>query len=283
MIPLRDSSAPRRFTPINSLLIAINLVVFGYQWSLGPRADEFVIRYAMVPDRIVTALRSFGTLQAMGEIGASLLTILTSMFLHGGILHIAGNLLYLFIFGAAVEWRLGSRRYVLFYLVSGIAAAVATILISPESDVPVIGASGSIAGVLGAYFVFYPRGRITTVLPLLIFIEVIEVPAVIYLLLWFGLQLRRSHRRITGCSGWGVAWWAHIGGFCLGLRWDHCWRRRNGVTGASEGCGYPLQKAGIDVNCRHSCTRVFTDNPALPNIAWVRKVVVRWRLLRTIF
>ena len=219
MIPFRDNAAPRRLTPINVALIAINVAVFIYEVTLGPNLGAFVDRFAMVPGAIDASIRVRSHLAV--PLGARLMpfvTIITSMFLHGGFWHIAGNMLYLYIFGAAVEWRMGSRRYLYFYFLSGIAAALATVLITPTSLVPVIGASGAIAGVLGAYFVFFPRGRITTVLPIFIFIQVIEIPAVIYLLLWFGAQLYSGlSEGGTAAATGGVAWWAHIGGFMFGL------------------------------------------------------------------
>ncbi|HSU90169.1 MAG TPA: rhomboid family intramembrane serine protease, partial [Sporolactobacillaceae bacterium] len=144
MIPLRDNAAPRRLTPANTILIAANLAAFIYELSVGPRVVDFVGKFAMVPADVTNSL-------SMHPLAASLrpaITILTAMFLHGGVWHVVGNMLYLFIFGAAVEYRMGASRYVAFYLASGIAAALATVLISPESRVPVIGASGAIAGVL---------------------------------------------------------------------------------------------------------------------------------------
>jgi membrane associated rhomboid family serine protease len=220
MIPLRDSAAQRRLTPINSLLIVLNVAVFAYEFLLGRQMETFVLRYAMVPSRVSASLQAFqseGLRALIGTVGP-IGSIVTSMFVHGGILHIAGNMLYLFIFGAAVEWRLGSRRFLLFYFTCGIAAAVATVLMAPYSPIPVIGASGAIAGVLGAYFVFYPRGRITTILPLFVFIEIIEVPAVIYLLLWFAVQLYAGlSEGSQGAMAGGVAWWAHVGGFLFGI------------------------------------------------------------------
>ena len=221
MIPLRDSSTKHRFTPINTLLILANLAVFTYEFSLGPRVEAFVRRYAMIPAQVGASLEVFhwGAGPDAPSPGLrSLLTLVTSMFVHGGILHVAGHIVFLFIFGAAVDWRLGSRRFLIFYLAAGIAAAVATISIAPESELPVIGASGAIAGVLGAYFIFYPRGRITTILPVFIFIQVIEVPAVIYLLLWFAVQLYAGLMGGSqGAIAGGVAWWAHIGGFLFGI------------------------------------------------------------------
>lgn len=238
MIPLRDNAAKRRFTPINVLLIIVNIAVFAYEVSLGPQVPAFVLRYAMVPMRITDSIR----MPIDANIAANLLrslepiaTIVTAMFVHGGVLHIAGNMLYLFIFGAAVEWRLGSIRFLFFYFASGIAAAVATILIAPQSAVPVIGASGAIAGVLGAYFIFYPRGRITTILPLFIYIQVIEVPAVLYLLLWFGVQLYSGLMEGTPSTvAGGVAWWAHIGGFLFGLALAPLLARREPFRGRSR-------------------------------------------------
>src|SRR5437660_10352850 len=185
MIPLRDSSAPRRLTPINLLLIVINLAVFAYEFSLGPRLEPFVLDYSMIPVQVVASIKGIEAIVSPQLTTWPVATLVTSIFIHGGILHVAGNMLYLFIFGAAVEWRLGSRRFLLFYLASGIAAGIATVLIAPESKVPVIGASGAIAGVLGAYFMFYPRARITTILPLFFIVQIVEVPAVLYLLLWF--------------------------------------------------------------------------------------------------
>ena len=214
MIPLRDNAAPRRLTPVNTILIAANLAAFIYELSLGPRVVDFVGRFAMVPAEVTNSL-------SMHPLGAALrpaMTTITSMFLHGGVWHVLGNMLYLFIFGAAVEYRMGASRYAAFYFASGIAAALGTILIAPESRVPVIGASGAIAGVLGAYFIFYPRGRITTILPIFIFIQVIEIPAVIYLLLWFAIQLYAGIAAgQQGAAMGGVAWWAHVGGFLFGI------------------------------------------------------------------
>ena len=216
MIPLRDNAAPRRLTPVNITLVAANIAVFFFEVSLGPRASKVLGRFAMVPANVSGALAAHhGGLHAQI---AALQTIVTSMFLHAGLWHVAGNMLYLFVFGAAVEWRMGSSRYAIFYLASGIAAAIATVWIAPESDIPVIGASGAIAGVLGAYFIFFPRGRILTILPLFIFIQFIEIPAVIYLLFWFAIQLFSGiGEGGQGAMMGGVAWWAHVGGFMFGL------------------------------------------------------------------
>jgi len=216
MIPLRDNAAPRRLTPINVALIAANLAVFVYELSLGPRVAAFVERFALVPAAVTRALSS----NAYRDAGAlaPLMTTVTSMFIHGGLWHVAGNMLYLFIFGAAVEYRMGALRYLSFYFAAGIAAALATVWIAPESSVPVIGASGAIAGVLGAYFILYPRGLILTILPIFIFIQFIEIPAVIYLFVWFAVQLYAGLQQSGRAAVMGgVAWWAHVGGFMFGV------------------------------------------------------------------
>ncbi|MGH7814005.1 MAG: rhomboid family intramembrane serine protease [Candidatus Binataceae bacterium] len=221
MIPLRDRAARRRLTPANTLLIAANLAVFGYEVSLGPRIVPFADRYAMVPARIAEALGAHpGFSVQVWPPGAmrALASIVTAMFIHGGFWHIAGNMLYLFIFGAAVEERMGTVRYLFFYFAAGIAAALATVWIDPASAVPVIGASGAIAGVLGAYFIFFPRGKILTIIPIFVFIEFVEIPALVYLLLWFAVQLIAGLAEGgAGAAMGGVAWWAHVGGFLFGI------------------------------------------------------------------
>jgi rhomboid family protein len=212
MIPLRDSEASHRLTLINTCLIVANIAVFAYEVHVGRHAESLLARFAMVPTRIThLATRSGYRFDALA-------TLVTSLFLHAGFLHIAGNMLYLFIFGPAVEERLGHFRFLWFYLLAGIAAGLAMIAMGPDSRVAVIGASGAIAGVLGAYFVLYPRGRIMTILPLFIFVQFLEVPAVLYLLFWFAMQLWAGIS--AGAQGpfvGGVAWWAHVGGFLFGV------------------------------------------------------------------
>jgi membrane associated rhomboid family serine protease len=217
MIPLRDNAAPRRLTPVNTALIAANIAVFVYELSLGARIADFVGRFAMEPAAVT---RAFSNSAHRGvEALAPLMTTVTSMFIHGGIWHVAGNMLYLFIFGAAIEYRMGAWRYLIFYFAAGIAAALATVWIAPASTVPVIGASGAIAGVLGSYFILYPRGRILTILPIFVFIQFVEIPAVIYLLFWFAVQLYAGLEEGGNASAMagGVAWWAHVGGFMFGI------------------------------------------------------------------
>jgi membrane associated rhomboid family serine protease len=219
MIPLRDNQASRRLTLINVTLIVLNVAVFVHEASLGNGLENFINQYAMIPARLTSALEGGGQIARLPHApGAppALETILTSMFLHGGILHLAGNMLYLFIFGAAVEEAMGHVRFLLFYLISGIAAALAMAAFTPHSTVPVIGASGAIAGILGAYFVLYPRAWITTILPIFVLVYFVEIPAIVYLLVWFVAQLYAGVSQGPELAG-GVAWWAHVGGFLVGM------------------------------------------------------------------
>jgi membrane associated rhomboid family serine protease len=213
MIPLRDSETTRRLAPATSILIAVNVAVLSLELKMGSRGTSMLARYAMVPAHVANL-----HLYDPGKALAMLATLVTSTFLHGGILHLAGNLLYLFIFGPAVEERFGTLRYLSFYFAAAIAAGIATVAMGPDSPVPVIGASGAIAGVLGAYFVIYPRGRITTILPLLVAWPMVEIPACFYLMFWFAAQLYAGI--MSGAQGplvGGVAWWAHVGGFLFGI------------------------------------------------------------------
>ena len=212
MIPLRDSEAVHRLAPANTLLILANFAVFALELRLSGHAEAALAQYGMVPARISHLNAAHGS-------GLwPLATLVTSLFLHASVLHVAGNMLYLFIFGPAVEERMGHLRFVFFYLTAGIAAGLAMVAMGPASQVPVIGASGAIAGVLGAYFILYPRGSILTIFPFFIFIQFIEIPAIYYLLVWFALQLYSGIS--SGAQGplmGGVAWWAHVGGFLFGV------------------------------------------------------------------
>jgi membrane associated rhomboid family serine protease len=202
VIPLRDV-IPSRTTPFVTIgLVVINILVFLYQFSLGSAANDFAFTFGLVP-----ALFSWPT-------------VLTSMFLHGGVLHVAGNMLYLWIFGDNVEDRMGHGRFLAFYLLCGTAAALVQTLTSPDSPVPMVGASGAIAGVMGAYFVLYPHSRIVTLLPF-IFIQIVEVPAVFFLGIWFVMQFLSGVGSIAsataGQPAGGIAFWAHVSGFAAGV------------------------------------------------------------------
>ncbi len=201
-IPLRDENPTRRFPIVTVALIALNILIFLYQ-VFSPQGLEYhVLRMGAIPYEIT----HFTTVTFFPRISPPL-TLLTSMFIHGGILHLFGNMLYLWIFGNNIEDFLGPLRFILFYLISGLGASLIHIAFHPSSQVPMVGASGAIAGVLGAYFLLYPGARVLT----LVFIWILPVPAFIILGLWFVAQV------VNVGIGGGVAWFAHIGGFLIGL------------------------------------------------------------------
>lgn len=206
MIPLRDT-IPSASTPVvTRLLIAANVVVFLYQQSLGRDVTSFLVQWGLVPDRFVHA----------GLAGGA--TLVTSVFLHGGWLHVIGNLLYLHIFGDNVEDRVGHLRFLAMYLLCGAVAGLAQVAIDPASDIPIIGASGAIAGVTGAYLLFFPRARVVALVPVFIVLQVMEVPAVAFLVLWFAYQVLLGVGSLAAeGGGGGIAFWAHIGGFLAGM------------------------------------------------------------------
>ena len=211
MLPLRDENPTRTFPGFTVLLIALNLAVFFYEASLpGPLRQEMVMRRGLVPG-VITNLPSLGS----EAFGSGLLSVLTSMFLHGDVLHLGGNMLYLWIFGNNIEDRLGHMRFVAFYLACGLAAAATQVAALPGSLVPMVGASGAIAGVLGAYLLIFPKARILTVVPFFIFLHFVRIPAYLVLGLWFIFQI--LHSLMADASGGGVAWFAHIGGFVAGM------------------------------------------------------------------
>jgi len=195
---------------VNYALILCNTAVFFYQVSLGDAATDFVYAYAVIPYRFLHLYLSHPL---------EILTPLFAMFLHGGWLHIIGNMLYLYIFGDNVEDILGHGRYLAFYLLCGAVSFLAQILVQSNSMVPNIGASGAIAGVLGAYILLFPRARVVTLLPIIIFFTVVEIPAYVFLGIWFLIQFASGAAtlgRSSALSG-GVAWWAHVGGFIAGM------------------------------------------------------------------
>jgi rhomboid family protein len=206
VIPLRDTIPSRRFPFVNVALIGLNCVCFLFEVSLGDDLTSFIQLFGLVPAR-------FHVLSAAGVI-----PLFSSMFLHSGWLHLLGNMLFLYIFGDNVEDRLGHARYLFFYLLSGAAAGLAQAYSMADSLVPMIGASGAIAGVSGAYFLFFPTARVVTLVPIFFFIQIVEIPAVVFLLLWFLMQLFYGVAAGTGQQAvGGVAWWAHVGGFVFGM------------------------------------------------------------------
>lgn len=210
MIPLRDSTRSKSFPIVNVILIIINILIFLKETTLTSRQLNYLAyTYGVVPAKVQTELTAGVPITSIA------VPFITAMFLHGGWLHILGNMLYLWIFGDNVEDRMGHLPYLFFYFLAGIAGSIAHILANPGSQVPIIGASGAIAGVLGAYFVSYPRSRILTLLPLPFFITLVEVPAFFFLPFWFILQLLNGIS--TNLAANPVAWWAHIGGFLAGM------------------------------------------------------------------
>lgn len=213
MIPLRSEIKRHSFPLINILLILANIAVFIYQLSLPPRAGELLVQqFGLVPLRAERALAHPGP-----QLGPAFLPLVTSMFLHGGFLHILGNMLFLWVFGGNVEDRLGHLKYLGFYFICGIGAGIAQLLVSWGSRLPSIGASGAISGVMGAYIVLYPGGRILMLIPLLFFFFTVRIPALIVLGYWFVIQFLSGLSTIGQINQGGVAWWAHIGGFILGM------------------------------------------------------------------
>ncbi len=217
MFPLQDTVRSRTFPLVTWSLIALNVVVFLFEAALPPALlERFIAVWGFVPARL------FGGQAPLW----GLATLFTSMFLHGGWFHLLSNMWALYIFGDNVEDRMGHGRYLAFYLLSGLAAALVQGVLLPTSRVPMVGASGAISGVLGAYFLFYPTARVITWVPLFLFFGYyIDVPAVLYLGLWFLSQFYSGLFSLAlpqGMHGGGVAWWAHIGGFLFGVlfaRW----------------------------------------------------------------
>jgi membrane associated rhomboid family serine protease len=205
--PIRDN-IPSRTTPyVNWIIIAANILVFIYQSGLGYSHDWFIFQYGLVPRRAI----HFSSL-----VPDTVIPFFTHMFMHGGFFHLFSNMYILYIFGDNVEDRLGHGRYLVMYLLFGLFAGFAQLVINSNSLIPMVGASGAIAGVMGAYLVFYPHAKVRSLVIIIIFITFIDIPAVFYLLFWFFIQFLNGAASL-GYDGAGVAWWAHIGGFLFGL------------------------------------------------------------------
>jgi len=211
MIPLKDNVPSRTFPLVNVTLILVNCLVFLYELSLGPHLFLFIERYGIIPARFFQP-QGFDADTMRGVITP----LCSFMFIHGGWLHVVGNMLYLWIFGDNVEDRMGHPGYLLFYISCGIASGLVQLLISPSSQLPIVGASGAIAGVMGAYLLLYPYARVVTLLFFFVIVQVVHIPAFFFLGFWFMLQFFSGSFSLGGQEG-GVAWWAHIGGFLCGL------------------------------------------------------------------
>jgi rhomboid family protein len=257
LIPIKDNIPTLRFPVVTVALIALNLVVFVWQLtqstdpgsSTSPhiqsvsQRDEITLEYGAIPYRLLHPGSECGVsgqqVVCQGQHGYSdstkldsppwWVTLFTSMFLHGGILHIAFNMLFLWIFGNNVEDSMGRPRFLAFYLLAGVVAAYTQALLTAGSTVPAIGASGAIAGVLGGYLLLYPRARVLTVLLIILFVTIIEIPASILLAIWFMLQFVPALGQVTTSvtGGEQIAYWAHVGGFAFGLAAIKLFANRN--------------------------------------------------------
>jgi rhomboid family protein len=211
MIPLRDENPSATVPVITRTLIVVNALVFLYEVLLGPALRPFVYEWGLVPLRVALAVRYHQ--ESLLGVGV---TVLSSMFLHGGWLHLIGNMWYLHIFGDNVEDVLGHTRFVVFYLACGVVAAALHVFTNVASELPTVGASGAIAGVLGAYMLRFPRARVVTLVPVIFVFQIMALPAWVVLGLWFLLQLLLGIGTLGQTQTGGIALWAHIGGFAFG-------------------------------------------------------------------
>jgi len=229
LIPLKDDIPSRTFPIVNIILIILNVFFFLVEVSLGERLNvlfgnfgvvpaKFFASYYLIDDRIVYV----GTVDRI-------IPLFTSMFLHGGWFHLLGNMLYLWIFGDNVEDRMGHLRYLIFYILCGLIAGMTHIIFNPSSKVPSVGASGAIAGVLGAYMLSFPTARVVVLVVLFFYIDFIALPALLVLGFWFVMQFFSGvlSLGVESASAGGVAWWAHIGGFVAGMVLLFVFKRRN--------------------------------------------------------
>ena len=210
MIPIRDTIPTKTYPIVNNALIAINVVFFLVELSQGPGLERFIYIYGLVPARYtIPQIASYFTT------GQQLVSLITFMFLHGGFWHLLGNMWSLYIFGDNIEERLGPLRYLTFYMICGLASGLSHLVFNYNSTMPTIGASGAIAGVMGAYFILFPKAKILTLIPIFFIPYFIEIPAFFFLGIWFVFQFLSaagSHSQMAG-----IAWWAHIGGFIFGI------------------------------------------------------------------
>ena len=211
MFPLRDDN-PSATTPVvTRALIVINLLFFLYELTLGEGLRDFFFRFALVPRHLTLAV------EGSASWSGALIPLISSIFLHGGWIHVIGNMWYLWIFGDNIEDRLGHFGYLVFYLVSGVVAGILHVVTNPGSLLPTVGASGAIAGVLGAYAAAFPRARVITLLPLFPFFQVVALPALLVLGFWFVVQFASGALVLAAGASGGVAVWAHVGGFVFGF------------------------------------------------------------------
>lgn len=210
MIPIRDNIPSKTIPIVNYLIIAFNAYIFILELKAGSRITLLIEKYAFYPNELTMLF--YGQLETLLPIRK----MVTSMFLHGGFGHFLGNMLFLYIFGDNVEDRLGHIKYLLFYIVCGVAAVIFHYWFNRLSSIPTLGASGAIAGVMGAYFIFFPYAKVLTIVPIFIFLQFLEIPAFFFLIFWFLMQFYLgSMSQAFGTTN--VAWWAHVGGFAFGV------------------------------------------------------------------
>jgi membrane associated rhomboid family serine protease len=213
MVPLKDEN-PISITPVVTYaLIVINILVFIYQLSLGRQINSFFQLYAVIPEELTASFRGFILNQSVPEI----LTLITSQFLHGSLQHVGFNMLFLWIFGNNIEEALGHLKFLFFYLLCGVLAALAQWFFTMNSPIPSLGASGAIAGVMGAYIIKFPQARVLTLVPIGFFLTTFRIPAFYFLGFWFVMQAFNSLGSIGAINSGGVAYWAHAGGFVAGV------------------------------------------------------------------
>jgi membrane associated rhomboid family serine protease len=209
LIPIRDTIRSETYPIINYVLIALNILAFFVEQSQGRNFNEFIFTYGLVPARY-----SIPQISAHFTTDQQVTAFLTFMFLHGGFFHLLGNMWFLYIFGDNVEDHLGHFRYLIFYLMCGLASGISHLFLNWTSQIPTIGASGAIAGVMGAYFILYPRAKVLTLVPIFFFLHFMEIPAFLFLGFWIFFQFLSA--ALSAQAG-GIAWWAHIGGFIFGI------------------------------------------------------------------
>lgn len=227
MIPLRDNIHPNIVPFVTVALIAANIGIFISELMLPP-AELLVLvgQWGMVPPKLNQALNS-GVLDP-----AAYFSLISSLFLHGGWLHLIGNVWFLWLFGYSVEYCLGHTRFAIFYFACGIIASLTQFAFDPTSAVPVIGASGAVSGILGAYVICYPQAKIKTLVPIFFIFTIIEIPAMLFLGLWFFYQVQSGASQ--GMAGAGIAWWAHVGGFIAGMLLNFLLKRRKENSAENE-------------------------------------------------
>ncbi len=227
MIPIRDINPTERFAIITVVLIVLNIIVYVYEATLGEKAGEaFLTSFALIPERL------FSRVAVPGQGVPPAATMFTSMFLHGSLLHIAGNMLYLWIFGNNIEDAMGRMRFIAFYVMCGLVAAYAHAYMNSSSPTPMIGASGAVSGVLGAYLLLYPRARVVTLIFFGFFVRMIQLPALGVLGFWFLFQFLNA--LLVSGSGGGIAWYAHVAGFVAGMLLIGPFKRRDVLFGGGR-------------------------------------------------